>query len=164
MLIISILLAVALPAIAIWKTKEIPHSISSLVELFDGNKKWLWSIWLWLVTFTLAPALIESIPDAWKVVGFAMLLCLVATGAMPLFDKEHETYHNYFSIAAGVLSQICVLLVCPWFLLLWIVVGVLVWLNYKDGGGVRVFFDERATFICEATCMLTTYFALFVTV
>lgn len=161
MLIISILLAVALPAVAIWKTKEVPHSISSLVDLFDGDKRWLWSVWLCLVTFTLAPSLIESIPESWKVVGFAMLLCLTITAAMPLFDKEHEKWHDGFGIAAGVLSQICVLLVCPWWLLLWVVMAVLVFSGLAGFNEWKKFCDGKGLFFTEAACALALYGALF---
>ena len=158
MLVLSFLLAVALPAIAIWKTRDIPVSISSLVYLFDGNRKWLWSLWLGIVAFTLAPSLIESMPETWKFMGFLTLLSLVLTAAMPLFDKEHERWHHAFGIAAGVLSQICVLLICPWWLLAWVLFPAALWLYYRKDAKYK--FLLCYAFIAECLCALAQYGAL----
>lgn len=163
MLIISFLLAVALPAAAIWRTKEVPKSISSLVYLFSGNRRWLWTLWLWAVAFTLAPSLIDALSETWQFVGFLTILCLVATGAMPLFVKEKRKWHNVFGISAGVLSQVCVLIAFPWWLLLWLVYMQFVmgaFASFNDTKGGPVFLDRKGVLVAEAISALTTYFSL----
>lgn len=158
MLVLSILLAVAFPAIVIWKTKEIPKSISSMVYVFEGGKRWLWTIWLWAVTFLLAPSLIESMPEDFKFMGFLTLLCLTITAAMPLFDKEHERWHHVFGIASCVLSQLCVLFICPWWLLAWVLFPLAYWLYYRKD--VKYKFLLCYAFIAECLCALAQYGAL----
>ena len=159
MLVLSILLAVALPAAAIWKDREIPVSISSLVYLFEGNRKWLWTVWLWLVTFLLAPSLIESMPEDFKFIGFFMLAGLVATGAMPIIDKEKKDIHDTFGFAACVLSQACVAAVSPWWLFAWLLLPLVFWLYYRKGRSAS--FMQRMMFFAECICALALYGALF---
>lgn len=159
MLVLSFLLAVALPATAIWKDREIPVSISSLVYLFDGNRKWLWTVWLWLVTFLLAPSLIESMPEDFKFIGFFMLAGLVVTGALPIFDKEKKDIHDTFGFVAGVLSQACVAAVCPWWLFSWLLFPLVFWLYYRMGRSAS--FMQRMMFFAECLCAFALYGALF---
>jgi len=159
MLIISLLLAAALPAAAIWMFREIPKSISSLAyRLPEGGWRWLWSLWLMLVTVTLAPALMEATPDMWRIFAFATLACLTGTAAIPSFTKGYEGVHDYLSLASGIFSQACVRFICPWWLAAWAVTGVLsfgVLCGFKDKGVTML--DGRGVTLAEATCMVTVF-------
>lgn len=116
-LIISAALAVLFVGATIMRTKKIPESISAMVYSLPKSSRWIWIVWMWAVSLTLAPSLIEKC----GLVGFLTIGCLIFCGAMPLVKDEPNKMHNVFGIAAGILSQVCVAIINPWWLLLWIV-------------------------------------------
>jgi hypothetical protein len=63
------------------------------------------------------------------------------------------------AIAAGILSQVCVLFICPWFLALWL---LLVWclLDGIAAGDSPRWYDHKAVFISEAICYASLYGSL----
>lgn len=154
-LIISILLVVSFVGITIFRTKEIPESISAIV--FTMKHPWLWSVWLWASTLTLAPSLLNALPEKWQFFGFLALASLLFTGVFPLIDKEHKRWHYILSITAGVLLQLCVLFICQWWLILWIITAMYVILGTL--GANDDWYDEyngKGVFISEMVCYLTT--------
>ena len=126
-------------------------------DLPDGALKWTWSIWLWLVSlFSFIPVIDILDRQGLGFLAFATLVLLVFTGAWPLFDVEHRKYHYAFAIAAGVLSQVCVLFICPWWLLLWILwPAICVYCYIEEKKGKDTIFDGTAVFVSEAICYLT---------
>lgn len=154
---ISILLAILFMGIVIWKRKSAPISISAMV--YDFKFKWTWTIWLWLVTLFMAPTLIEKLPEDFKFVGFLMLGCLVFTSAMPVFIKDKTKTHNAFGIAACILSQIVVLIMQPWLLLLWLLYLILcIYVIVKDTPdcirGSGIFFAELICWLSTVLCLI----------
>ena len=165
MLVFSILLAVAFTAAAIWIGKGLSESVSSTVYVLPerGGWRWLWTIWLWTVTLTLAPALMEALPDEWRILGFAALVCLGMTGAMPVTMKEHKPWHDIFGVAAGVLSQICVFIICPDWLCVWMAAVFLIGSGYvQPDGWLGQICKGRQVFIAEAACACGTYGAVMI--
>ena len=163
MLIVSILLVVSFVGIAIWRKRELPESISAMV--FDMKQPWLWSVWLWAVTITLAPSLIDSIPEPWKVFGFFCLACLMFVGVVPLFDTEHRKWHYVLGFIAGVLSQACVWYICPWWLLLWLpMIGLCVaaLLGYNDSKDIPSVINGKGVFIAECICYVSLVLAILI--
>jgi hypothetical protein len=153
---VSVLLAVSFMGIAVWRERKLPESISAMVyDLPEGGWRWLWSVWLWCVAVTLAPSLIESIPEPWKAVGFLCLAALMFTGAFPLFDREHKDWHNVLGVLAGILSQACVWFICPWWLLLWLLLPLVAWLGRKEA-----WLDGKGVFLAECVSMLAMYGSL----
>lgn len=155
MLTSSILLAVSFVGIAIMSMREIPESISSIVFLFDGCCRWIWSMWIFCVTFLIAPSLMDAMPDEWRFIGFLQIACLAFVGSMPLFDTEHRNLHNIFGISAGVLSQVCVLIIRPWWLLAWIVFPVTTYY-----GRDKEWLNGKEVFISECLSMTAMYGSL----
>lgn len=116
MITASIVLTVLFIGTAIALKKQIPESISSLEYIFPHG---LWTIWLWAVTILITPPLLDAIPEDWKFLGFLTVTCLMFVGAMPLIPTESNKAHNILGVTAGILSQLCVLLINPQWLWLW---------------------------------------------
>lgn len=121
MIIISIVLAVLFIGTAIALKKQVPESISSLEYVYPHG---LWTIWLWCVTILITPSLMDAIQEDWKFLGFLTVVCLMFVGAMPLIPTESNKVHNILGVTAGILSQLCVLIINPQWLWLWAVWAV----------------------------------------
>lgn len=127
MLIISMVIAALYVGAVIFRIRQIPDSISAMVYAYP-QLKWQWTLWLWSVAFLFAPCLIEALDASFEFLGFLTVASLVLCGSMPLFDKDNKTMHYVFGITAGILSQVCVALISPWWLALWVLwVMVFVW-------------------------------------
>ena len=164
LLLVSMLTAVVPLVVASVRKRQVPVSISAMVYLLPkGGWQWLWTIWLWAVAFTLAPPLIEAMPDGWQFIAALMLATLAFTAAMPLFGQENKERHYSFAIASGILSQFCVLVLNPWWLLPWLPMLALVMLvsaAYNDEDGIHKVSNGKGVFIAEVTCVLSLYAAL----
>ena len=159
LLIISILLMVLYIGITIWKKKELPKSISHMVyDLPKGGWRWLWTIWLWSVVICAAPSLIEALSGS----SFP-IASLLFIGALPLFDTDHLKWHNILAIAGGIGSQVCTILICPWWMLLWVIMIVLMggaFCAFNDNKGCYRFIDGKGIFITEILCSTTVIAAI----
>ena len=151
MMIASIVLAVLFVGTATALKKQIPESVSAMVYAFPF--KWLWTIWLWAVTILITPSLLDAMPEDWKFLGFLTVACLMFVGAMPLFDKENNSLHNIFGFSAGILSQVCVALISPWWLTLWFSYVLLT-------AGIWRWTEGKGVFFMECICYLTLVGAL----
>jgi len=109
-LLISCLLVILYVGVTIWRHQQLPESISSMVYNLPKPWQWVWTVWMWAVTFTMAPAFIEAMPDTFRFLAFLTIACLLFVGAMPLVKNERNTLHNALGIAAGVFSQVCVVI------------------------------------------------------
>lgn len=153
----SLVIAVAFIVNAAVKENGMPESISSLV--YDMKKKWVWSLWL-LVTGLLAlPKLLDSLPDMWKFFGFLMFIALVGTDLTPLYIKDDRKIHNAFCIVLGVLSQVCVAILSPYWLPLWVLFLPLMGMSLL--GGCPKWLEGKGLFVIEMICMLTFYGSMF---
>ena len=159
LLIISFLLVALYVGAAIWKERKLPDSVSALVWVLPkGSWRWLWTVWMWAVTFTLPPPLIETMPDDLRALGFLFGALMLFTGAFPLFDSDHVAYHNILGITAGILSQVCVVFLCPWWLLLWSVMFVLIvgsMAAFNDKEEVPKILAGKGVFLSEVICWVT---------
>lgn len=165
LLIIAILLMVLYIGITIWKKKELPKSISHMVyDLPKGGWRWLWTIWLWSVVICVAPSLIEALSgSSFQFVGFLTIASLLFIGALPLFDTDHLKWHNTLAIAGGIGSQICTILICPWWMLLWFIMIALMggaFCAFNDNKGCYRFIDGKGIFITEILCSTTVIAAI----
>lgn len=158
MILISVLVALAGVAGAIIKEKKLPESISGMVFTLKGNWKWLWTIWLWAVSFTIGIPTIDALPDNVKFLGFLMMAGLVFTGAVPLFEKNGRRMHYACAIAAGILSQVCVAMIEPWCLLVWLTfagyMGLLVWNVFYKKDYSQHWYDYKGVFLAEVLCFV----------
>ena len=134
----------------------VPKSISSLVNRMRW--KWLWSLWLGVTGFLLLPLLLDELPETFKFVGFLMFIALLGTALTPVFVDKNRKAHNIFGNVLGVLSQVCVLILSPWWLVLW--VGMLVVMILSLSGRIPKVFVGNGLFVIEVLCMITLYGAL----
>lgn len=165
LLIIAILLMVLYIGITIWKKKELPKSISHMVyDLPKGGWRWLWTIWLWSVVICVAPSLIEALSgSSFQFVGFLTIASLLFVGAIPLFDTDHIKWHNFLAISGGILTQVCTIKICPWWMLLWFVMIILMggaFCAFKDNKGYYRIIDGKGIFITEILCSTTIIVAI----
>ena len=157
-LAIGILLAVLYTGTVIWVNGELPDSISAMVYVMERHGQWVWTVWMWAVSVCVCIPLIDALPDAWKLLGFATLCCLVLCGAMPISSAlTNKKWHDALGIAAGVLSQLCVAVVSPWWLAAWALWPFLMGSTViqPDGGDMRKTFKGKGVFVAEAICLLT---------
>ena len=102
-------------------------------------------------------------PDGWQFIAELMLATLAFTAAMPLSGQENKKRHYSFAIASGILSQFCVLILNPWWLLPWLPMLALVMLSFaahNGTGGISKVCNGKGVFIAEVTCVLSLYAAL----
>ena len=152
LLIISIIMAILYVGVAIWKLHALPDSISAMVYVLDKRWQWLWSVWLWLVAITLPPSLIDAMGENWQFIGFLTIACLMFVGAMPLIPGTHNKTHNVLGVIAGILSQVCVAIIYPWWLMAWFVwIMAALYTAYN----VNDIFEGKAIFMAEFVCWLS---------
>ena len=126
LVIISIVLVALFVGATIYHTRSIPDSVSAMVYSLPHGWRYLWTAWLWAVSMLLVPSLMESLGSYWQFLGFLWCASMAFCGALPLIKGQANTIHNALGIAAGVLSQACVLVLCPWWLATWVILLVFV--------------------------------------
>lgn len=147
--LLSVIMAVLYVGAAIIIKRQIPESISSMVYILpEGGWRWLWTIWLWSEGFLLIVPLTDALPDEWRIIAFLTIASLVFCGAMPLFVKEQNKWHNILGVSSGILSQLCVLIINPWYLSIWILMI----------SALRI--KNKIVFIAEAICYITILLSL----
>lgn len=137
----------------------LPESISAMVYDLPRPWQWVWTVWLMAVTFTVASSLIEAMPDAWRFVAFLTVAALGFVAAMPLVRHGRNTGHYVCAIAAAVLSQVCVLLTAPCWLLLWTAFPAVLAAMYCFPRATACL-NGRGVFLLEVLCAATVYAAL----
>lgn len=164
LLTISAVMAVLYTGAVIWKRRSFPESISAMVFDLPKRWQWVWGIWLWSVAFTSCiPAITALEGKGAEAFGYLTLVCLVFTGAMPLYDADNKRMHYAFAIAAGILSQVCVGLISPIWLLAWLVYPMLPFIDGKFYmPGLPMWLIRTKTFIAEVLCAIPLYGALYV--
>ena len=166
MTIISLILAVVAVVLYVIVKNELPASISAMVyELPKGGWQWSWTVWLWVVLVLLTPQLMTVLDDSYKMLGFLTVGCLAFVAAMPLFERTDRKWHYVLAIAGGILSQVCVALICPWWLLLWFVMVYLVGRSFaanNDAENIPEVLNGKGVFVAEVICMATVYGAILV--
>lgn len=145
------------------RTRKLPESISALVYALPKKWQWVWIVWMLAVSFTTMIPVIEvlSLKDA-EVLGFVTLTSLVFVSVMPL--TQEKKMHCPLAVIAGIASQMCVVLICPWWLLLWIVmagiIGVVAFFKsafalINDSEEVPVILDGKGVLLAEGICYVT---------
>lgn len=113
-------LCIAVGGIVLMSRGGVPESVSGLVYNLSEKMRWAWSGWLIAVATTLMVPLMSALGDvAW--LGWLTVVCLIGAAVTPVFRQDTRTTHYVCGIAAGVLSQVCVACICPWWLLVWLI-------------------------------------------
>ena len=151
-IVLSILLAVSFAGATIRRLRALPDSISAMVyALPEGGWRWLWSAWLAIVDIlTFAPVVEILDVRGLGILGFLPMAMLMFVAAWPIFDREHYRWHNILGTAAAVVSQVDVWLICPYWLLLWLLMPSVVFIKgiYHTG----TCFNGKGVLIAEVVC------------
>lgn len=148
-LLISVLIAVLYVGMAIYQHPQLPTSISHMVFDLQRPYQFVWTLFIGSMAFGICPSLLEVLDGSpFQFVGFLTIASLAFVGVMPLIKHDPNTAHNILAVAAGIGSQLCVLLICPWWLLIWslFLVVVLFPVRILEGKGI---------FILELLCYIT---------
>jgi hypothetical protein len=95
---------------------------------------------------------------ATEYIGWLTLVSLLGAAVTPIINKDTYILHNVLGILGGILSQVCVFIISPWWLLVWIIfplllINCIVSSNYTIIKGYGVF-------ISEILCAISLYGAL----
>lgn len=137
----------------------VPESVSGLVYNLSERMRWAWSGWLIAVAMTLMVPLMNALYDvAW--LGWLTVVCLIGAGVTPVINPETRVAHHVCGIAAGVLSQVCVACLCPWWLLVWtiwlpLLAGAMAALN--DAEEMPCLMNGHSVLVAELTCAVSLY-------
>lgn len=156
LLIVSILLVALYVGATIWKRKELPESISAMVYDLSKPWRWVWSVWLATVTVMISPALTEAMPSEWYgIAGHICIVLLAMTAAIPLLPGEHNKAHYVCGISAGIMSQVCVMIICHYWLLTWTLYLILPYCDRRwYVPGLPMWMIRSKVFIVEAFCFV----------
>jgi hypothetical protein len=88
-------------------------------------------------------------------------------GAMPISDSHvNRRAHNVFGILGGILSQVCVLLQCPLYLLAWLLFAAVYACDALPSQNGRIYpsrwYDGKGVFLAEMICAVTVFGSLLV--
>lgn len=155
MVLFGFILAFSMLAYVTYANGVLPKSLSDMVFLHDNNI-WqsIWALWLTMVSFCVAIPAISVLVGIGKLLGVFMMACLLFTSALPLTLSNISELHDYLAVASGVLSQVIVAVVNPWFLLLWVVFA-LYWTIDVDEVSYK-----REVLLAEIICYLAISFAV----
>ena len=156
LVIISTLLVVLYVGAAILAGRELPKSVSALVYRLPDGGKWIWGAWLCCVTMLLMPPLLEAMPEDYRFVGFFFGVSLLFTTAFPLYDEDNEPYHMVLAIASGLLSQLCVVILCADWLSAWMLYAFLMGSVYiQPDGWLGKAMRGKGVFVAETVCLIS---------
>lgn len=159
MILTLVSLALAVGGIIVMMRGGVPDSISGLVYNLPERKRWVWSGWLISVAASVMVPLMSALDDvAW--LGWLTVVCLLGAAVTPVFNRDTRTMHHVCGIATGVLSQVCVACLCPWWLLVW-----LIWLPllagtvaaFNDAEETPYFMDGYGVLVAECVCAVSLY-------
>lgn len=170
LVILSIVVAAIGIAAAINKEKELPVSISAIVYDLPLIGQYLWSVWVWLIVGLLAFPLLDVMGGVWwqGMIAYATIASIGVVGALPLVPGDEDVrwcWHYNLGIFGGVMSQVCVALISPWWLMIWGIWAVLAVLStfeqeVKWIAKVNDATAGKGVFLLEVTAMLPVYMCL----
>ena len=158
--LVSLLLAII--GMAVMLKGNIPDSVSGLVYNLSATKQWWWSVWLSAVALTVVVPLMTALGD-FAGLGWLTGVCLIGAAVTPIIHKDTRGIHYICGIAAGVLSQACVVLLCPWWLLCWFIFIPLMagsMAAFNDSEEMPTICDGKGVLVAECICAISLYGAL----
>ena len=158
---LSILVAVLFIGLMTLTRRELPESISDMVYWLPDRKQWIWSAWLCVVGALLFAPLTERC--GW--VGWLTEACLLGSALTPLVNVDTRKWHKWLGIATGVLSQVCVAMLCPDWLFAWAAFLFIMGSVYvQPEGGMAKTVEHKGVFVTEVICMLSLFGSLLTSV
>jgi hypothetical protein len=102
---------------------SIPPSLSASVFNIPTNKRWIWTVVLFVVCFLCVTTYIEKTSGNTQFLAFIAIAALAFVGAAPLVKDKADIAHKVHCGAAvlcAVCSQLPLTFNCPWLLLCWL--------------------------------------------
>lgn len=159
-LLVSIVLVVMYMVALVYKRGGLPDSMGTEVYILpDGGWRWLWSIWLWSTVYTITPKLFLVVPDSGQPCAHAFATAMLLLGVLPLLKHEGNAGVFALGFVACFFSQVCVMLINPWWLLIWLVIPLLLVDKYY---GRKWFLGKYKLFI-ELSCYISLVSSLLIT-
>jgi len=152
MIVCSFLLTASFVGVAIWKAKSLPESISALVYDLPKKRQWVWSAWL----VAVSALLFVPLTDVCGGLGWLTEVALMGAALTPLVKHETRKWHKWLGIATGVLSQICVVMLCPDWLFAWSAfVFVMGSVYVQPEGNLAKAVIHKGVFVAEVVCTVS---------
>ena len=129
-ILLPIIIAMTGVGYAIYRTKEIPESVSSIAYIMPH---WAFSVWIALTGLSTLPFILEALSDGWQWVGFLSIVGLFIVASSSYYKTEEKTLHWVGGILCAECALIVVAIARPWLLLLWIpfFIALMKWPNDK---------------------------------
>lgn len=164
MTLATLLLTVLCAGIVIRRRRGLPESVSAMVYDLPRQGQWLWTLWIWAVSLLTCIPLVDTMPSGLGGIGFITLACLMLCGAMPISDNSvSHRAHNAFGILGGILSQVCVAVICPDWLFAWALWVFLMGSVYvQPEGWLGRMMSGKGVFLAEMICTVTVCGSLLV--
>lgn len=132
---------------------SIPPSLSASVFNIPTNKRWIWTVILFVVCFLCVPTYIEKTDINTQFLSFLSIGGLAFVGAASLVkfsdDKMQFRVHEVGAIVCAACSQLVLVFNCPWLLLLWIPY-IISFIKLNDfrakGWNAKIFWAEMVCF------------------
>jgi len=162
MVLTFVSLALAVGGIAVMLRGGVPDSVSGLVYNLSDAKQWWWSVWLAAVAITVMVPMMTAL-DGFAWIGWLTSVCLIGAAVTPVIRSDTRRMHNICGIAAGILSQLCVVVLCPWWLLAWMVFVPLMagsMAAFNDSEDLPVVCAGKGVLVAECICAVSLYGAL----
>lgn len=157
LLLISVLITVLYVGTTIYIHKGLPASVSHMVFNLPRKYQFLWTLFIWAIAFGTCPALLDAMDGSmFQFVGFLFIASLAFIGTLPLIHNDPNTAHSVLAVAAGVLSQLCVLIISPYWLLLWFA------LFYFVFAPIPKWLEGKGIFVLELFCYTTLILAILI--
>ena len=149
-IIIAIIILLVYTLVMIKIGGSIPPSLSASVFNILTNKRWIWTIVLFLVCFLCVTTYIEKTSENTQFLAFLAIAGLAFVGAAPLVkfsdDKMQFRVHEVGAIVCAACSQILLVFNCPWLLLLWILFIVYGFVKGWKTWTTMIFWGEMVCF------------------
>ena len=141
---------------------ELPRSVSAMAYRLPRRQRWLWTLAMWVAVYTLTPALFEAVPDTLEAVPHAFATCMALITLTPLVFRDMTNGHRSLIVAAGVLSQACVTILCPWLLVAWpgAFMAFFMW-DVAEGDIPRIFWG-KGVLVAEVLSYATLFISVMV--
>lgn len=158
--VISMVVAVAYVGSVVWKTGELPASVSACVYEFSERKALMcWTLTMWVSGICgLLPLAVKMGDLGW--IGWLGMAGFGFLGVAPLIKGSRNTVHYIIGVATGVISQICVYLVSPWWIAVWLLyvpfVGGCMG-AYNDSEEVPTVCNGKGVLLAEILCSISVW-------
>lgn len=127
LLIICLIITLIYNGFILIKYKKIPQSLSETSYLLGGNKRYIFTIYCFIIAFCLLPILLEITTDL-QFIPFIFCGGLLFSGCSPLFREGLDKIVHYSSAYIAFGAYICYMIFCMgwWWLLGYVMIlGIL---------------------------------------